>query len=140
MPYDPALPTTRDRVRRLIGDVAATPVLADGEIDWVIGQYGDLYLAAAECAEILAGHYAPGVQMSVGDQSIDAGARFAHYRTLAKSLRSRAGSFGGADGGGGALPYAGGIAVADKEATELDAAATPPFFRRDDYAAFEEDE
>lgn len=123
MPYDPSLPTDRDRVRRLIGDVSATPLLADSEIDWVLGRFADLDRAAAECADLIAAQFAPGVRMSVGDQSVDAHQRFAHYTELAKRLRARAVA--------ASVPYAGGTRRAEKVAI-ADRDATRPFFRRED--------
>lgn len=52
--YDPTLPTDRDWVRFIIGDrVVETASLDDGEIDAVLAQEANKYLAAARCGRII---------------------------------------------------------------------------------------
>lgn len=103
----------KDKVRFLIGDTnPLAPILLDAEIAFALTEQTDIYLAAALCCESIALKLAPtsnstlnGV-MSTGDVS---GA----YRELAATLRARA-------DGRAAIPYAGGISVADKDSNELD--------------------
>ena len=56
MTYDPALPTTRDKIRLLVGDTDTTAeLLPDATYDAAIAAYGETWkLAAAEMAEAVA--------------------------------------------------------------------------------------
>lgn len=84
-----------DAVRYLIGDTdPAQPKIRDAEILWAISEEPNKYLAAAACAETIAGQYAAIASRSrtVGDLSISEqnGSRCTEYRTLADRLRATA--------------------------------------------------
>ncbi len=67
--YDPALPTDRDWVRFLIGDrTVSSARLQDGEIDAVLAEEANKYLAAARCAEVA---YGGGAHGGVIEKAVD---------------------------------------------------------------------
>jgi len=103
---DPAA-SLKDQVRFLVGDTdGADQLLSDEEILWLVSEFGNPYLAAAQAAEAI---YSGGklVDKKIGDLEIKASMRADQFMKLAKSLRRRAGR--------GAMPYAGGISIADKD-------------------------
>lgn len=56
--YDNTLSTSRDRVRFLLGDVATPWEFDDNEIDWVLTEQDNEYLAAARLLSGLAARWA----------------------------------------------------------------------------------
>jgi hypothetical protein len=82
----------RDKVRFLIQDTDSTaPHMTDEEINWLISEWADVYDAAANAADVLAGQYAhkSDYSKSVGDLSLHE--NFSHqsmrFAALATSLR-----------------------------------------------------
>lgn len=89
--YDPSQPTSRDRVRRLLGDVNPSDQLVqDEEIDYVLTQFPNPYLAAADLARGLAAEMSRDVSFSFEGVSIQAQQRAASFIKLAESLEEQA--------------------------------------------------
>ena len=82
----------RDKVRFLIQDTDSNaPHMTDEEIQWLITEWADVYDAAANAADILAGSYAhkADYSKSVGDLSLNAtfSTQSQRFAALATSLR-----------------------------------------------------
>lgn len=82
----------RDKVRFLIQDTDSTsPHMTDEEINWLISEWADVYDAAANAADILAGQYAhkADYSKSVGDLSLNEtfSTQSERFQALATSLR-----------------------------------------------------
>lgn len=123
--YDPAMASDRDKVRFRLGDtVEAAPLLQDEEID-VLLEGSDVISATIACAESLAMHFASLAQSKTDDigQSVNYGDRSARYRALADRLRANASRL--------ALPFAGGISHASKDAITANADRVAPAFTRE---------
>lgn len=116
----------RDAVRALIGDTSSTdpqPV-SDAEVAWFLSEAGDNeYLAAALAADKLAGYYARQADFSMGNVSVSASQRSAAFKDLAKRLRARAASSGGAE------VFVGGLTISGKESLGEDSDAVQPTFK-----------
>lgn len=122
--YNTALTAARDQVRFYSGDTdsAAAITLSDEEILGAITLAGSARAAAALICENLAGRYATGGQRLQDDigQQIDYGERAKFYRDRATGLRSRTALV--------AIPFAGGISIANKQSEEQDTDRTVPAF------------
>lgn len=114
--YDTGLSTELDRVRFLIGDTdLAHPQLQDEEILFLVSSSGSSTSAAAAAAcRGLAARYARRVHEEVGDLKLYNEQMFDHYVALAEQLSAQ-GSLASV-AGLLAVPSAGGIYVADKDA------------------------
>ena len=82
----------RDKVRFLIQDTDSnSPHMTDEEINWLITEWADVYDAAANAADILAGSYAhkADYSKSVGDLSLNEtfSTQSQRFSALATSLR-----------------------------------------------------
>lgn len=82
---------TRDEIRFLIQDTDSTdPHFQDAEINYLFGEWGNVYDAAIAAAEIISGQYAhkTNYSRSIGDLSISEsyGASAAEFRALAQRL------------------------------------------------------
>jgi len=82
----------RDKVRFLIQDTDSTaPHMTDEEIAWLLTEWADVYDAAANAADVLAGQYAhkADYSKSVGDLSLNEtfSTQSLRFSTLASSLR-----------------------------------------------------
>ena len=115
------------KVRLLIGDTNTNDQqLQDEEIASFLSESGDDPLAAAaKAAKALAFKYARNVDKWVGDLKILASQRHRAYLDLYEKLSS---SSGGSLTS--AVPSAGGVWVAEKEAMRENTALVRPFFRR----------
>jgi hypothetical protein len=109
------------QVRRLIGDVLpGDQQMQDEEINWILTQWSNIYLAAAECCRDIAAQFSRKVDTVQGE-----------LRTL-YSAQQRAYAQRGAElqqlgmARGGVVPYAGGISIADKTNQVLDPDRVPP--------------
>lgn len=119
------------KVRFLIQDTnSALAQLHDEEIDWLLTEAGgNVYRAAAACAQALASRYAADVDRSVsgaGGLSVSASQRFTQYTQLAAQLTAQAAKKGRG------VPFAGGISDAQKDAQELDPDRVRPAFEREE--------
>lgn len=103
-----------DAVRLLCGDSCSdAQVLSDIEVQFFIDEHGgNRYEAAAACADAIAARYANRVDVRAGILSSSDSQLSAQHRQLAKDLRARAAVARTA----GAIPYAGGLSVSDKQA------------------------
>ena len=114
----------KDEVRFLVGDVLSTkPQLQDGEINFAISQYSNIYLAAAECSRWIAGQYSRKVDLVTGTLKTNYSEAAKAYTLRATELEARGMARGGA------MPYCGGISLADKRAQEADTDRVPPQFK-----------
>lgn len=118
-------PTTSDKdaVRFLIGDVLnKDPLVQDGEIAYALTLRGTVYGAAATCCRSLAAQYS-----RLAD-SVQADLRTT-YSQKATAFARRARDFDSQDTMlGGALSWAGGISIADKQSREEDTDRVQPAF------------
>lgn len=96
-------------VRLMIGDrQPGNQKLYDAEILYNIGQFANLYLAAAECCRNISLAYATQVDIVQGELKTNYSNITKVYDARAALLESRGMARGGA------MPYAGGISVQDK--------------------------
>ena len=112
-----------DALKFLVGDLstsASGELLSTAECAWLIGQYGSARAAAPHAAQAIAAQFAQKVDKSVGDLRIAAQQKFEHYTTLATSLGRQTALV--------AVPYAGGVSVADKAAVVADSDRVKPSF------------
>ena len=82
----------RDKVRFLIQDTDSTnPHMTDEEINWLIAEWADVYDAAANAADVLAGSYAhkADYSKSVGDLTLSEtfSTQSERFASLATNLR-----------------------------------------------------
>ncbi len=118
-----------DRVRVLCGDPAGdTQVLDDSTISFFLREYnGNYYRAAADAAAAIAAYYATQVDVRVGILSSSNSQKTKQFAELATALRRRADDRALAF----AVPFAGGISVADKQANQNNDDLVVPAFTRD---------
>lgn len=91
--YTPGGTSSKDKVRRLIGDVHQDdPLIQDEEIEGFLTETPNVYASAANCAESIAAEFARDVSMSFEGTSIQAQIRMQHYFDLADRLSSQVGS------------------------------------------------
>lgn len=123
--YDIAT-SPKDQVRLLIGDtVDCDPQLQDEEIVFLISSRTTVYGAAAECCRSLASKYARSVDSAAGTQK-------ATLSQLSKQYTSKAIQFEQkASASGAAMPYSGGISIADKQRQDANTDRVPPQFTLD---------
>jgi hypothetical protein len=118
---DPAT-SARDLVRYLVADTLEDePLVQDAEIDYQLSVYSDPRLAAAATAESLSRLFARQANTRTPELSVDFAERAKQYKTLAYQLRQDSAELG-------AVPYAGGISVADKCAQEAVTDRVAPAF------------
>ena len=121
--YDEQLATNRDRVRFLSGDTDSThPLLQDGEIDYLETLYGTPMLTAAWVCRAIAARFARRVHEEVGDLKLYNDQMYKQYTALADTLEARARVH--------AVPSAGGVYTADKEAAASNDALVQPAITR----------
>src|SRR5512135_2268918 len=107
---------SRDAIRFLVGQTSSQDavLLQDEEIDYLSSLYPDNYIAAAECAEQIAGRYAgKAVSKRVGDLAITYADRQNKYLERARELRHTAATRS-------VTPFAGGTSVADMNTRNTD--------------------
>lgn len=122
MAYDPAETTTRDWIRGLIGDTAATPIIADVTYDSVIARYDHEGYAVAELALRMARYWEarPNQITATGDGSVGWGAnRVAALHTLAADWTARADAATAASGLGTVITIESDYLTAPRVETEL---------------------
>lgn len=120
--YDPAMLADpvegpRNQVRFLIQDTNSSRKLVDDqEIDWLLTQEANVYMAAAAACDSLVAKGGMIKSKSVNDLAITYDVLF--YQTLAGNLRGR--------GASGQVPFMGGVSVSDKAAQQADPDAVQP--------------
>ena len=122
--YNPAMPANLDKVRFLIQDtVVATAMLQDEEINFMLIEYPNYKMAAANCADVLSSKFASSAEdRAIGNLRLHYADKAKKYADLANRLRAQASKV--------VLPYAGGISKADKNAINDDTDRVEPSFRR----------
>lgn len=123
--YDPTMPTNMDKVRFLIQDTnTLDQLLEDEEINFMLSDYPNYKMAAANCADVLSSKFA-GIADSktIDNLSLSFQNKSQKYAALANRLRMQASKF--------LLPYAGGISKNDKQRNEDDPDRVKPFAKRD---------
>lgn len=102
----------------------ASVVLQDEELAFYLTEAGGMYAAAAQAADQISSRYAGLVTSKrVGELSLTYSDRAAEYRSLSLGFRRQVALR--------AVPYAGGISVADKAMQVADRDRVRPEFRRD---------
>jgi hypothetical protein len=125
------------QVRFLIGDnITDKMIMDDAEIEWLISQHANVYMAAAAACDSIAlkistadtasGKVGPINRKRVGQTDISyatgTGRTSEEYTALGSTLRARGSSY--------QMPYAGGISVSDKEANVSDTDRPRDGFKR----------
>lgn len=113
-----------DAVRFLIGDTdSLEPLLLDGEIDWLLSQYGGTNNAAIRACEMITAKFARLADEQVGRVSIKYSQKAEAYRKLKADLIDRLST-------DDVMPYAGGISLGDKANVESNPDRTQPAFTK----------
>ncbi len=115
-----------DAVRFLSGQTSTgdPELVQDEEIEWLVTQEGNAWLAAAQVCEALGGRYTgKATSRTVGELSLTYADRGATFTQRAADLRRRAALRS-------VVPYSGGASVADKEVLTGDADRIQPSFAR----------
>lgn len=108
--YDATLPTDRDKLRMLIGDVDTSDQQLQNEaLTLFLTEEGSLYAAAAAACRAIAGTYARRVDFGNAGLSLAASQRVEHYTRLALTYERR--SRAGAGAGGIGTPVVGGTSI-----------------------------
>lgn len=112
------------QVRFLTGDtLSGDQQMTDEEIAFVLTQRSSIYGAAAMCCRSLSAQKARLADTSTGDLRTT-------YSSLSQSYSKRAGEYEAqATARSGALPYAGGVTVTDKQNQEADGDRVQPQFQ-----------
>ena len=125
--YQDTMPREIDKVRFYLGDTdSSDQLLTDEEIEFALSEASaSVRTAASICADSVAAQYARLADLTEGQLSIKYSQRAKQFQTLAQNVgNSSRTSFL-------AMPSAGGIFVADKEATEADTTLVRPSFTVD---------
>lgn len=116
--------SSRDAVRFLVGDTnSRAQKLQDGEIDWLVSQYTNVYKAAGYAARAIAAKFADLVDKSLGDFRLAYSQRQQAYLNMAKTYLNQAAART-------AMPYAGGISRSDKMIDQMNTDLEQPTFYR----------
>lgn len=89
----------KDTVRFLCQDTDMTTGivrLADEEINWTLSQQSNVFLAAAECCQVIAAYWAKIQNTRIGPLNIQRGQAVPFYQALAQSLMQTASRWAGA--------------------------------------------
>jgi hypothetical protein len=128
--YSPATiaTTPKDQIRRLIGDVIQTEQqIADEEILFALTQRSSIYGAAADCCTYIAAQFSRKTDTIVAAGG--GGNLKQNYSQQARSYMAMAARFETLSvARGGAVPYAGGVSVSDKQNNENDTDRVAPQF------------
>lgn len=114
--------SAKDAVRFLIGDTdSRDPLLQDGEITWVLGQYNNAPMnAAIRCCETIISKFSRLASEKVGQVSIEFQQKAKGYRDMLRDLRNRLATED-------MTPYAGGISRADMQQNDHKNLVRPDF-------------
>lgn len=120
--------TSKDKVRFLVGDtITADQLVQDEEITAMLVDQPNTKLCGAIIAEAIAARFSRLADTSVGKTSVSYSQRAEAYLALAAKLRKQSKS----EALYRAMPYAGGISVADKEIDEENEDRVKPKFQKD---------
>jgi hypothetical protein len=91
--FDPST-SSKDAVRFLCQDTDVTTPgaarLADEEINWVLSQQQNIFLAAAQCADEIAAYWARITNVWIGPLKIERAQMVDYYQKIAEKLRQTA--------------------------------------------------
>tara|TARA_A100001391_G_scaffold70347_3_gene44940 strand:- start:1682 stop:2125 length:444 start_codon:yes stop_codon:yes gene_type:complete len=119
----------RDKVRFLVFDTDTNEqLLSDEEIAWLLSEQTNVYLAAANAAEVIAAKFAKDISRSVVGISATPGGRAEFYLELAEKLRNQIGTTNKR-----AEVFAGGLTISGKESLDGDTDAVQPGFKIGDF-------
>lgn len=119
---------SRDQVRFLIHDTdTSDQLLQDEEIDWVLTERPNVYLAGETCCIQIATGFSRFADQSTQDLSDSYSQRAKMYSERAMELRELAWK------STPVIPYAGGTSVSDKELQRDNDNIVQPRFRRDQF-------
>jgi hypothetical protein len=115
------------QVRRLIGDVITSDQqIADEEIAFALTQRSSIYGAAADCCRYISAQYSRKTNVVTTSPG---GSLTQNFSQQANAYAAKAAALDNMSvARGGALPYAGGTSVADKESQESDPDRVAPSF------------
>lgn len=88
--YDGPASGPKDEVRFLVGDVGPDFLLADEDLEYLLGEYPQPLLSASHAARSLAARFASKIDRSVGELSVQYSQLMAHYTDLADRLQRQA--------------------------------------------------
>lgn len=112
-----------DAVRFLIGDtVTSDPLLQNEEIEYMIAQHSNIYLAAAFCCDAIEASFSRLADTEMGELSVKASQRAIAYAKLAAKLRKSA--------MGASKPHASSVYTAEKEAIADDTSIVQGTFKK----------
>jgi hypothetical protein len=115
----------KDAVRFLISDTdSGTQLISDEEIEYLLEEESNQYLAAARAAEVIGASFTLEVQASAEGMSFSGDALMQRYFELADRLRQLAKKKTRL-----APPYVGGISWAERERADADPDKIPTHFR-----------
>ena len=116
--------SNKDEVRFLAGDTDFdSQLVTDEEIAYAIAQEANNRMAAVRVARAIAAKFSRDVDKAVGDLKISLSQRYKQYVALISTLESEAAIYG-------AVPFAGGISVSQKDTLEDDSDRVQPSFKR----------
>jgi len=125
--YQDTMARDIDKVRFYVGDTdSSDQLLTDEEITFALDEAGGgIRTAASICADQLAARYSRLADLTEGQLSIKYSQRVKQYQTISQNVgnASRTSFL--------AMPTAGAVFTADKEATETDDSLVKPSFRMD---------
>lgn len=114
-----------DEIRFLTGDVDTTDQLvSDEEIAYAIAQEANNVKAAVRVCYAIAMKFARKADKAVGDLKINYSQQYKQYLDMADTLDSKIAAVEGA------IAYAGGISVSDKDTVDADTDRVNPSFSR----------
>ena len=103
--------SANDQLRVMIGDtVAASPQFQDEELAWFLTQRASIWGAASLACQTLATQYARSADSAAGETSLKLSQMGAAYARRSALFEAKDALLGGA------MPYAGGTSVVDKQA------------------------
>lgn len=114
------------QVRFWVGDTDTThQEVQDEEIEFALSLRPNVYAASADVARSIAAKYTRKVDEAAGDHKKSYSQRAKAFLALSYQLENKA------VGTSGAMPYAGGISMADKRRQECDSDRVKPQFNLD---------
>lgn len=115
----------RDRVRFLVGDTDSTDqLLSDEEIAWLLSESPNHYIASANACDQIAAQFTRQISRRSQDENPETIDKMRSFQRLARQLRNQAARRS-------AVPFAGGISIAQKETEEDDTDRVKPKFTTD---------
>ncbi len=115
----------RDKVRFLVFDTDTNEQLINNEeVDWLLTEQTNVYMAAANAAEAIAAKFAKDITRNAVGLSASVGNRASFYLELADKLRAQIGTTNKLG-----EVFAGGLTISGKESLDGDTDAVQPAFK-----------